>query len=327
MRSITQFGNNLYTGERSLPFVAKRKLWFGIAIAIILICAVGTLLRGGFAFGIEFTGGTEIRVVGIQTEGAVAETEPAEEILTEELGTTTDFIVSALGQDGLRIESASVDNAQTQSIVDRLADVYGVSSGDIASSQIGPSWGADVSRQALLALITFVLLAAIVMAIYFRTWKMSLAALIALVFDGVVTAGIYGAVGFEVTPAALIGFLTILSYSLYDTVVVFDKIRENTAPGSAGTYYENINLAINQTLIRSINTSVVGLLPVGAIFFIGSYLLGAGTLRDISLALLIGMFVGTWSTIFIAAPAYAQLRKGETIAEEAKRKQERGAVV
>ena len=327
MRSITQFGNSLYTGERSLPFVAKRKLWFGIAIAIVLICAAGTLLRGGFAFGIEFTGGTEIRVVGIDAEGAVADTEPAEEILAEELGTTTDFIVSALGQDGLRIESASVDNAQTQAIVDQLADTYGVSAGDIASSQIGPSWGADVSRQALIALITFVLLAAIVMAIYFRTWKMSLAALIALAFDGVVTAGIYGVVGFEVTPAALIGFLTILSYSLYDTVVVFDKIRENTAPGSSGTYYDNINLAINQTLIRSINTSVVGLLPVGAIFFIGSYLLGAGTLRDISLALLIGMFVGTWSTIFIAAPAYAQLRKGETIAEEAKRKQERGAVV
>lgn len=327
MRSITQFGNRLYTGEQSIPFVAKRKLWFGVAIAIIAICALGTLLRGGFVFGIEFTGGTEIRVVGIQAEGVTVDTEPAEEILSDELGTATDFIVSSLGPDGLRIESASVDNAQTQRIVDALADTYGVAPGDIASSQIGPSWGADVSRQALIALITFVALAAVVMAIYFRTWKMSLAALIALVFDGIVTAGIYGAVGFEVTPAALIGFLTILSYSLYDTVVVFDKIRENTAPGSSGTYFDNINLAINQTLIRSINTSVVGLLPVGAIFFIGSYLLGAGTLRDISLALLIGMFVGTWSTIFIAAPAYAQLRKGETIAAETKRKQERGAVV
>lgn len=327
MKNITKFGNALYTGERSYPFVAKRRTWFTVAVAILLILAAGTLLRGGFQFGIEFTGGTEIRAVGISTEAGGVDLEPAEEVMGEALGSTVDVRVSTLGQDGIRIESAAVDNAQTQEIIDSLAGAYSIERDDITSSQIGPSWGADVSRQALIGLITFVVLATIVMAIYFRTWKMSLAALIALAFDGLATAGTYGLVGFEVTPAALIGFLTILSYSLYDTVVVFDKIRENTAPGGSGTYLDKTNLAINQTLMRSINTSVVGLLPVAAIFFIGSFLLGAGTLRDIALALMIGMFVGTWSTIFIAAPMYAEMRKNDTISTEVKRKQERGAVV
>jgi preprotein translocase subunit SecF len=152
-----------------------------------------------------------------------------------------------------------------------------------------------------------------VMALYFRTWKMSVAALIALFHDLVITAGVYGILGFEVTPAAVIGFLTILGYSLYDTVVVFDKIRENTSEGTSRTFGESVNLAVNQTLVRSINTSVVALLPIGSILFIGAFVLGAGTLRDISLALFIGVLVGTYSTIFIAAPLYATLRQNEVI--------------
>ena len=153
------------------------------------------------------------------------------------------------------------------------------------------------------------------MAIYFRTMKMSLAAMIALFHDLIITAGLYGALGFEVTPAAVIGFLTILGYSLYDTVVVFDKIRENTFEvefSETATFAERVNLAINQTLVRSINTSVVAVLPVAAILFIGAALLGAGTLRDIALALFIGILVGTYSTIFIAAPIYSHLREGES---------------
>jgi len=152
------------------------------------------------------------------------------------------------------------------------------------------------------------------MALYFRTLKMSAAALLALLHDLVITAGVYGALGFEVTPAAVIGFLTILGYSLYDTVVVFDKIRENTLEvefSETATFAERVNLAINQTLVRSINTSIVAVLPVASILFIGAFVLGAGTLRDISLALFIGIIVGTYSTIFIAAPFYSNLREGE----------------
>jgi preprotein translocase subunit SecF len=161
------------------------------------------------------------------------------------------------------------------------------------------------------------------MALYFRTLKMSAAAVLALLHDLVITAGVYGALGFEVTPAAVIGFLTILGYSLYDTVVVFDKIRENTFEvefSESTTFKQQVNLAINQTLVRSINTSIVAVLPVAAILFIGATLLGAGTLRDIALALFIGIIVGTYSTLFIAAPVYSQFREGEAKYRKAEQK-------
>jgi preprotein translocase subunit SecF len=197
---------------------------------------------------------------------------------------------------------------------DALATAYDVPVTEVATSFIGATWGQDITGQALRALVVFLVLAAIIMAVYFRTWKMSVAAMVALLHDLVITAGFYGITGFEITPAAVIGFLTILGYSLYDTVVVFDKIRENTnldGSGSSRTFSESVNLAVNQTLVRSINTSVVAALPVASILFIGAFVLGAGTLRDISLALLIGVLVGTYSTIFIATPLYAQLRNGE----------------
>jgi preprotein translocase subunit SecF len=161
------------------------------------------------------------------------------------------------------------------------------------------------------------------MALYFRTWKMSMVAIIALLHDLIITAGIYGITGFEVTPGAVIGLLTILGYSLYDTVVVFDKIRENTqgtTKEASLTFASQVNLAVNQTLVRSINTSVVAALPVAAILFIGAFVLGAGTLRDISLALLIGIFIGTYSTIFLATPLYVQLRQNEPAIKKADKK-------
>ena len=166
----------------------------------------------------------------------------------------------------------------------------------------------------------FVVLALALMALYFRTWKMSVSAIAAMLFTIVITAGVYSLVGFEITPSAVIGFLTVLSYSLYDSVVVFDKVRENTAglvDGSAPeerrkrTFGEQVNLAVNQTLVRSINTSVVGILPVGSILFIGAYLLGAGTLKDLSLSLFVGIIVGTLATLFVAAPLYSWLRDRE----------------
>src|SRR5690606_6116714 len=167
---------------------------------------------------------------------------------------------------------------------DGLADVYDVEVEQVTASFIGPTWGADVSRQAIISLIVFVVLAAIFMAIYFRTWKMSFAALVKLLHDLVITVGIYGVFGFEITPAAVIGFLTILGYSLYDTVIVFDKVRENTAEDSGSTvrtFAESVNLGVNQTLVRSINTGVIAILPVAAILWIGAGVLGAGTLLDI----------------------------------------------
>jgi preprotein translocase subunit SecF len=184
----------------------------------------------------------------------------------------------------------------------------------VTSSFIGANWGADVTSKALNGLIVFLILVSVLMALYFRTFKMSVAALAALAHDIVITAGIYALTGFEVTPAAVIGLLTILGYSLYDTVVVFDKVRENTLDvefSETSTFASQVNLAVNQTLVRSVNTSVVAVLPVAAILFIGALILGVGTLRDIALALFIGIIVGTYSSIFIASPVYVHLREKE----------------
>ncbi len=310
-RSFAEFGNALYTGEKSINFIGRRKTWYAISVVLILISIVGPFLRGGFVFGIEFTGGSQFQVHLSAEQDR--DPELARVAVAEVLPSSAPRI-SQLGQSDLRVQTEALSDPETLGVTAALAEAYGVSESEVTSSYIGPAWGQDITRQAVIALIVFVVFAALVMAIYFRTWKMSLAAMTALLHDLVITAGIYGVSGFEVTPAAMIGFLTILGYSLYDTVVVFDKIRENTAPDAIGdrTFAEAINLGVNQTLVRSINTSIVALLPVASILFIGSFLLGAGTLRDISLALFIGILVGAYSTIFIASPVYSQLRASDS---------------
>ena len=223
-------------------------------------------------------------------------------------------MVTEVGANDLRIQTEQLEDVESEEARLNLAQAYGVDSAEVASSFIGPNWGADVTRQALFGLGVFLVIVSLLMALYFRSWKMSAAAMIALAHDLIITIGIYGAVGFEVTPAAVIGFLTILSYSLYDTVVVFDKVRENTLDvefSETRTFAEQVNLAVNQTLVRSINTSIVAVLPVGSILFIGSIVLGAGTLRDIALALFVGTIVGTYSSVFLAAPVYVHLREKE----------------
>ncbi|ROP66159.1 MULTISPECIES: protein translocase subunit SecF [unclassified Curtobacterium] len=306
MASFSQFGNDLYTGKRSYDIVGRRRLWYVIAIAAILISLGVPWLRGGYQLGIEFTGGSEFTISDVKNLDQNLATDAVENIVTDEIPR-----VSQLGTHGIRVQTGQLTDAQTTQVQGALADAYNVDSSEVASTFIGATWGADVLAQAIRGLVIFLALAAVFMALYFRTWKMSLSAMVALLHDLLITAGVYGIVGLEVTPAAVIGFLTILGYSLYDTVVVFDKVRENTAMETHRTFVQSVNLAVNQTLVRSINTSVVALLPVGAILFIGSYVLGAGTLRDISLALFIGIIVGTYSTIFIASPMYAHLREGE----------------
>ena len=309
MASFAQFGNDLYTGKLSFDFVGRRKVWYLVAAVMILIAIVGPLLRGGFVFGIEFTGGSQFTV----SDAPSQDQGPATDAVATVVPTAVPK-VSTVSNTGIRVQTDQLTDTESRDVRAALAEAYGVPAAKVTSSFIGPSWGADITSQALKALVIFLFLAAIVMALYFRTWKMSVAALVALLHDLVITAGFYGLTGFEITPAAVIGFLTILGYSLYDTVVVFDKIRENTSEDgseSLRTFGDSVNLAVNQTLVRSINTSVVAALPVASILFIGAFVLGAGTLRDIALALLIGVLVGTYSTIFIATPLYAQLRAGE----------------
>jgi preprotein translocase subunit SecF len=308
MGRFSDFGNDLYSGQRSINFIGRRKIWYSLAAVLVILAVTIPAIRG-FQFGIEFRGGSEFRVTGVATQSQQLSKDAVLSVTgSEPVGVTT------VGADDLRIQTDQLSDIESEQVRKALAAAYDVSNDAVSSSFIGASWGADITGKAIAGLLWFVLLAAIMMAVYFRTIKMSLAAIISLGHDLVVTAGIYGALGFEVTPAAVIGFLTILGYSLYDTVVVFDKIRENTLEvefSDTATFAERVNLAINQTLVRSINTSIVAVLPVASILFIGSIFLGAGTLKDISLALFIGIIVGTVSTIFIAAPVYSHLREGE----------------
>jgi preprotein translocase subunit SecF len=309
MASFNQFGNDLHTGKLSFNIVGRRKLWYSIAGVMILIAILVPVLRGGFSFGIEFTGGSEFEVSELSSQDQAPAADAVAEVVPDAAPK-----ISAVGTDGIRVQTDQLTTNESRAVSDALAEAYGVDAAQVTSSFIGPSWGQDITGSAIRALLTFLVLAGVVMALYFRTWKMAAAAMIALLHDLVITAGFYGITGFEITPAAVIGFLTILGYSLYDTVVVFDKIRENTredGPESRRTFADSVNLAVNQTLVRSINTSIVAVLPVASILVIGAFVLGAGTLQDISLALLIGMLVGTYSTIFIAAPLYAQLRENE----------------
>ena len=318
MSKLREIGNQLYSGERSYNFVGRRNVWYIIAVFAVIAAVALPIARGGFNFGIEFRGGSEFRLTNSQdlpqslAVDVIREIEPGVQVN-----------VAQVGANDLRIQTEQLADDQSEAARLALGEAYGVPGENVASSFIGPNWGADVTQQALIGLVTFLALVSLLMAFYFRSWKMSVAALLALAHDLILTAGVYAGVGFEVTPAAVIGFLTILSYSLYDTVVVFDKVRENTLEiqySETRTFGEMVNLAVNQTLVRSINTSVVAVLPVASILFIGSVVLGAGTLRDIALALFVGTIVGTYSSIFLAAPIYAHLRENEPALKAAREK-------
>lgn len=309
MSKMREFGNQLYSGERSFNFVGRRKIWYTVAAVAVILSIALPVMRGGFNFGIEFRGGSEFRLTNAQSLQQSVAVDAVHSVVP-----AVQVTVTTVGEADLRIQTEQLGDEQSEQVRLALAEAFGIDSSLVASSFIGPNWGAEITRQALIGLFVFLGIVSLLMAFYFRSWKMSAAALIALAHDLVFTLGVYAGVGFEVTPAAIIGFLTILGYSLYDTVVVFDKVRENTADielSETRTFGEAVNLAVNQTLVRSINTSVVSVLPVAAILFIGSLLLGAGTLRDISLALFVGTIVGTYSSVFLAAPVYVHLRERE----------------
>lgn len=308
--AFARFGNDLHSGARSYPFVGKRRLWLLLAAVLMAVSVLIPAVGGGFNLGIDFRGGSEFVV----SKTAHVDTATGERIIHEKAKDASDVRVTNIAPGTIRAQMSKLSDDETLQVKAALQEGYGVSENDVTSSFVGPTWGADVTRQAFWGLVAFVVLALIGMAFYFRTWKMSLASIAGLFFTVVVTVGLYAAFGFEITPSAIIGFLTILSYSLYDSVVVFDKIRENTEDvleRRDTTFAEQINLAVNQTLVRSINTAIVGVLPVGAILFIGAFILGAGTLQDLSLSLFVGILVGMFGTLFVSAPLYASLRLGE----------------
>ncbi|OFL19307.1 preprotein translocase subunit SecF [Rothia sp. HMSC069C03] len=322
--AFARFGNDLHSGARSYPFVGKRRLWLLLATVLMAVSVLIPAVGGGFNLGIDFRGGSEFVV----SKTAHVDTATGERIIHEKAKDASDVRVTNIAPGTIRAQMSKLNDDETLQVKAALQEGYGVSENDVTSSFVGPTWGADVTRQAFWGLVAFVVLALIGMAFYFRTWKMSLASIAGLFFTVVVTVGLYAAFGFEITPSAIIGFLTILSYSLYDSVVVFDKIRENTEDvleRRDTTFAAQINLAVNQTLVRSINTAIVGVLPVGAILFIGAFILGAGTLQDLSLSLFVGILVGMFGTLFVSAPLYASLRLGEPQIREHTAKVESGS--
>jgi preprotein translocase subunit SecF len=299
---FNEVGNRLYTGETSVDFVGKRKLWYVVSLIIIAIAAFGLFGRG-LNLGIEFKGGAKFNVP------STVSVEDARNIV-KAAGVPTSVII-AVGNERLEIQTPPLEQTEIESFTSKIAVDFKVDPALITTQSVGPSWGADITRQALIGLGVFLLLVILFLTVYFEL-RMAAAAIVALLHDLLITIGVYAITGFEVTPATVIGILTILGYSLYDTVVVFDKVKENSRgiiAQSRLNYRESANLALNQTLIRSINTSIVALLPVAAILIVGVGILQAGTLKDLALALFVGIAAGTYSSIFIATPFLVQLKE------------------
>jgi len=302
----------LYRGETSFDFMGRKRWWFTLS-AVIIVAGVLSVGIRGLNFGIDFKGGTSWEVTPIngatvtQVQNAVTRaglTTPTVEILG---GRTVQV------QADLNGTSASQEAATSARVEAAMAAVTHTRPSDVSITTVGPSWGGTVTSKAIEALVVFFILIGIYISIRFE-WKMAVAAILAVLHDILVTVGVYSLVGFQVTPDTVIAVLTILGYSLYDTVVVFDRVRENArGVGASGrmTYSDMVNLSMNQTLARSLNTSLVAILPVFAILVVGAEILGATTLQDFGLALLVGLISGAYSSIFIASPALALLKERE----------------
>jgi preprotein translocase subunit SecF len=310
--------SRLYQGEANLRIVGRRKMWFTI-VAVMVVVGLGSVLTRGFELGIEFAGGSEFTIPA-QVAGKTLTQEEIQDSVTRAVGAVDpEAEVKAAQKVGegadanYKIRSSELASAEMQEAKASLAADLGLDVTQISDSQVSSAWGGTVIEKALLGLLIFLLLVTVYLVFLFE-WRMALAAFASLLFDLVFTAGVYSLVGFELTPYTVIGFLTILGYSLYDVVVVFDKVQENTrgiTAGSTRTYGEATNLAINQTLMRSLNTSLVAMLPVGGVLFIGAGLLGAGTLKDLGLVLFVGMGIGVYSSIFFAAPLLSWIKDRE----------------
>jgi preprotein translocase subunit SecF len=311
MAFLGGIGGRLYRGEVKVEFVARKRLWYSISGAILVISVVA-LVVFGLNFSVDFKGGSVYQfAAGNSSISQVRST-------VSGAGGGSDAIVQKLtplggGAAKWQVQTHPLSVAQQNSVQSAISHQFRVPENSISVTSIGASWGSQISQKAAEALIAFLIVIVIYLSIAFE-WKMAIAALVALAHDIVITIGVYALAHFQVSPASVIGLLTILGYSLYDTVVVFDKVRENTAgllASSRSTYSQAANQALNQTLVRSINTSIIALLPVASILFVGAGILGAGELKDLALVLFVGMLSGTYSSIFIATPVLADLKERE----------------
>jgi preprotein translocase subunit SecF len=312
MSKFGEIGHRLYTGEVSYDFIGHRRHWYLVSAIMIAVSILSLAVRG-LDFGIEFKGGADFKAATQVTAQTVDSMREA--LRNSGVPDLDEATVNTIGNNQVRVQTRTLDpTEEVPKVRAAIANEVGINPDQVAYSLIGASWGSQITERALIALGVFITLVALVIGIYFRDVKMSAAALIALGHDLVLTIGIYALVGFTVTPATLIGVRTILGYSLYDTVVVFDKVRENVRDlrsSTTRTYSEAANLAVNQVLVRSINTTIIGVLPVAALLFTGAVILGEGPLKDLALALFVGMVAGAYSSIFIATPILAQMKERE----------------
>ncbi|MGK5445311.1 protein translocase subunit SecF [Micromonospora sp. URMC 105] len=303
--------SRLYRGEAGLDIVGRRKLWFAVAGALVLIAVLSFAVRG-FSLGIEFAGGNSFQVPA--SVGTLDEAEKTVDAVLAAKGGDAEVVtaqkVGSTSGEYYELRTSQLSSTQATEVKAEMAREFGINADQISGNQVSEAWGQQVTSRALLGLIIFVLVVAVYLILRFE-WRMAVAAIVSLFMNLILTAGIYSLVGFEVTPSTIIGFLTILGFALYDVVVVFDKVQENTRGITANnnqTYGEASNLALNQSLMRSLNTSVVALLPVGGLLFIGAGLLGAGTLKDLGLVLFVGMAVAFLTSILLATPLLVLLK-------------------
>jgi preprotein translocase subunit SecF len=320
MSASNSWGNRLYRGEVSYDFIGKQKRWYTISGALLLISAV-SLMVFGLNFTLDFRGGSQFDIVSPTASVQTIQDHVGAIVSAPTVQTSTDS-----GGRHIIVKTTPLSPDQLDKVRQAIAADAGKKSDPnaVTVTLVSGSWGHEITQKAIEGLVVFVALVVLYLAIFYE-WKMAISGIIALVHDLVITAGIYALIGFEVSPATVIGFLTILGYSLYDTVVVFDKVRENTKGlGTTKTeqsYTQAANLAVNQTLIRSLNTSLIALIPVASLLFAGTVVSGgAGVLQDLALALLVGIAVGTYSSIFIATPLLADLKEREPEMRTLKRK-------
>jgi preprotein translocase subunit SecF len=310
MSRLGSVGHKLYTGQASYEFVGKWRRWLAMSGVVMVIGLVGLATRG-LSLSLEFKGGTQFtfpdkgysvsQVTDVVTAAGVSS--PVVQHLSN----------AGVGSAEYQVESKTLDQPETAKVTSAIVSSLKVTEQQVSIDSVGSSWGKQITGKAVESLIIFLIAIVVYLSLRYE-WKMAGAAFIALIHDLVITIGIYALVGFDVSPSTVIGLLTILGYSLYDTVVVFDKVRENTAAiagGSRYTYAQAANLAVNQTLVRSINTSIIALLPVASLLFVGAGLLGAGSLKDLALALFIGLATGSYSSIFIATPLLVLFKERE----------------
>jgi preprotein translocase subunit SecF len=318
------FAHRLYTGTGGFDIVGKRTRYYVVFGVLILICALSMVFRG-FTFGIDFTGGTEISMPAQSASGTIS-TQEVRSTFRDALGFQPDSVqsVGTGPSASIQIQTQHLSNTQTNKVQNTLfrelqpeSPQGNASRTAISQSEVSGTWGAQITRRAIIGLIVFIVLLSAFLVLYFERW-MAAAAVAGLFNDLIITAGVYSLTGFEVTPATVVGFLTILGFTLYDTVVVFDKVKEHTrgllkktGQNTGRTYPEAANLALNQTIMRSVNTSLIALLPVLGLLVVGAGFLGVGTLKDLALVQLVGLMIGTASSIFLATPLLVMFKTRE----------------